>query len=66
MGDAQFNGTPEEWDALVEKSRQKKLIIEVMQSDEEDDICLVCNGTGEGPADGTTCWKCSKAQKRFQ
>jgi DnaJ-class molecular chaperone len=57
-GDVQFNGTPEEWDALVEKSRQKKLIIEIMQSDEEDDICPVCNGTGEGPADGTTCWKC--------
>jgi hypothetical protein len=28
MGDVQFEGTPEEWDALVEKSRQNKLQIE--------------------------------------
>jgi hypothetical protein len=25
MGDVQFEGTPEEWDALVERSRQNKL-----------------------------------------
>lgn len=21
-------------------------------------ICSTCNGSGEGPADGTTCWRC--------
>jgi hypothetical protein len=37
-GDVQFNGTPEEWDALVEKSRQKKLITEIMEEDAKDGL----------------------------
>jgi hypothetical protein len=40
---------------------RKSLLVEIMDADEEDDIydiCPVCNGTGEGPADGTICWKC--------
>jgi DnaJ-class molecular chaperone len=25
---------------------------------QEYSICPSCNGSGEGPADGTTCWRC--------
>lgn len=25
---------------------------------EDYETCTSCNGSGEGPADGTTCWKC--------
>ena len=28
MGDAQFNGTPEEWDALVKKNKKKQTAVE--------------------------------------
>ena len=24
----------------------------------EDSTCQTCGGSGEGPADGTTCWRC--------
>jgi hypothetical protein len=37
-GDMQFEGTPEEWDALVKKSRQKKLITEIMNEDAKDGL----------------------------
>lgn len=36
-------------------------------SDEEDEpYCSTCNGSGEGPADGTRCWNCkgSGVEKR--
>ena len=33
-----FEGTPEEWDALVKKSRQKKLITEIMNEDAKDGL----------------------------
>lgn len=23
-----------------------------------EEICSTCNGSGEGPADGTICWSC--------
>lgn len=23
-----------------------------------EETCQYCNGSGEGPADGTTCWNC--------
>jgi hypothetical protein len=38
MGDVQFEGTPEEWDALVERSRQNKLITEIMEEDAKDGL----------------------------
>jgi hypothetical protein len=37
-GDVQFNGTPEEWDALVEKSRQNKILTEMMEEDDKDGL----------------------------
>ena len=37
-GDMQFEGTPEEWDALVERSRQRKLLTEVMDADAKDGL----------------------------
>lgn len=39
MGDIQFNGTQEEWNALNKnKEQQKKLIVEIMQADEKDGL----------------------------
>ncbi len=35
-GDMKFEGAPEEWDALVKKSRQKKLLTEIMEEDSKD------------------------------
>jgi ribosomal protein S7 len=37
-GDVQFEGTPEEWKALVEKSIQKKLLTEIMDADAKDGL----------------------------
>jgi hypothetical protein len=37
-GDVKFEGTTEEWDALVEKSRQKKIITEIMEADAKDGL----------------------------
>jgi hypothetical protein len=37
-GDMKFEGTPEEWDALVERSRQRKLLTEVMDADAKDGL----------------------------
>ena len=30
MGDAQFNGTPEEWDALVQKNKKKQTAVDIL------------------------------------
>jgi hypothetical protein len=35
MGNIQFNGTPEEWDALIKKNKEQK------------EPCLFCEGTGQ-------------------
>jgi hypothetical protein len=44
-GDVQFEGTPEEWKALVEKSIQKKLLTEIMEADAKDELYeTVTNG----------------------
>ena len=32
MGDTQFNGTPEEWDALVQKNKKKQTAVEWLVS----------------------------------
>ena len=34
----QFEGTPEEWDALVERSRERKLLTEIMNADAKDGL----------------------------
>jgi hypothetical protein len=42
MGDVQFEGTPEEWDALVERSRQNKLQKEDVY-EKFDRMLILCN-----------------------
>jgi hypothetical protein len=40
MGDVQFNGTPEEWNAVVEKNRlaREKILTELMDADAENGV----------------------------
>jgi DnaJ-class molecular chaperone len=53
----------EEYLSKLNKEKRYKLLKEIMQADEkdglyEDNMCIVCNGSGEGMWDGSTCSSC--------
>lgn len=48
---------------MLSREEKIKLLIERMQSDKqigiyEDNMCTLCNGSGEGMWDGSTCSSC--------
>jgi DnaJ-class molecular chaperone len=53
----------EEYLSKLNKENRYKLLKEIMKADEknglyEDNMCIVCNGSGEGMWDGSTCSSC--------
>ena len=43
MGDMEFNGTPEEWDALVKKNKEQETLEEVAANLTDPNICKTDN-----------------------
>lgn len=48
----------DELDALEEELFYVKRRIDELEKEVNGDICINCNGSGEGQYDGTTCWSC--------
>lgn len=48
----------DELDALEDEIRYTKGRIEELEDELEGEMCVTCNGSGEGAYDGTTCWHC--------
>ena len=45
-------------DYLEDEIRYIKSCIEDLEVELEGELCIDCDGSGEGRCDGTTCWHC--------